>query len=70
MCDAAAAFQFDFISSNFCYKESEAAAAVLIDTELLNGLDPTIMSRDVAEHLSHEVTCARYVAWESTTVLR
>ncbi len=40
------------------------------DTELLNGLDPTIMPQDVAECLSHEVMSAKYVAWESTTVLR
>ncbi len=59
------AFHFDISSCNF--KESVAVAS---DAELLDGLDPTIMPRDVAECLSHEVMSAKYVAWESTTFLR
>ncbi len=42
----------------------------MVDKEFLDGLDPTIMPRDVAEHLSHEVMSAKHVAWESTTALR
>ncbi len=50
--------------------ESDAAEVLLFDTQLLNGLDPTIMSRNAAECLSREVMCANCVAWESTTILR